>query len=105
MVDQKQPQNVEYLNYLGIMVTNDARCTRDIKSGIATANAEFNKKKTFFKSKLDLNSRKGLLNFSIWSTLLNGVRNRTLCQVHKKYLKVLKCGAVEGWRRSVEPIM
>jgi hypothetical protein len=27
MIDQKQPDNVEYFNYLGNMITNDARCT------------------------------------------------------------------------------
>jgi hypothetical protein len=29
------------------MITNDARCTREIKSKIAMAKAAFNKKKTF----------------------------------------------------------
>jgi hypothetical protein len=47
MIDQKQLQNVEYLNYLGSMITNDARCTREIKSRIAMTKAAFNKKKTF----------------------------------------------------------
>jgi hypothetical protein len=32
MIDQKQLENVEYFNYLGSMITNDARCTREIKS-------------------------------------------------------------------------
>jgi hypothetical protein len=47
MIDQKQLENVEYLNYLGIMVTNDARFTREIKYRIAMAKAAFSKKKTF----------------------------------------------------------
>jgi len=29
-IDQKQPENVKYLNYLGSMM-NDARCTREIR--------------------------------------------------------------------------
>jgi len=37
MIDQKQPENVEYFNYLGSMTTNDARCTWEIKSWIAMA--------------------------------------------------------------------
>jgi hypothetical protein len=44
MIDQKQPENKEYFNYLGSMVTNDARCTSAIKSRIAMAKAAFNKK-------------------------------------------------------------
>jgi hypothetical protein len=31
MIDQKQPENVEYFGYLGSMVTKNARCTREIK--------------------------------------------------------------------------
>jgi hypothetical protein len=45
MINQKQPGNVEYFNCLCSVITNDARCTRDIKSRIAIAKAAFNKKK------------------------------------------------------------
>jgi hypothetical protein len=37
MIDQKQLENVEYFSYFGSMITNDARCTREIKSWIAVA--------------------------------------------------------------------
>jgi hypothetical protein len=47
MIDQKQLENVEYFNYLGSMITSDARCTREIEYRIAMAKAAFNKKKTF----------------------------------------------------------
>jgi hypothetical protein len=43
------------------MITNDARCTREIKSRIAMAKAAFSKKKNFFTSTLDLNLRKKLI--------------------------------------------
>ena len=43
IIDQKQ-QNVEYFKYLGSMITNDAKSTREIKSGIDMAKAAFNKK-------------------------------------------------------------
>jgi hypothetical protein len=56
LIHQKQPENVEYFNCLGSMITNYARCTREIKSRIAMANIAFNKKKkTLFTSKMDLN--------------------------------------------------
>jgi hypothetical protein len=47
-IDQKQLENVECFKYLGSMLTNDGRCTCEIKSLIAMAKAAFNKKKTFF---------------------------------------------------------
>jgi hypothetical protein len=37
-------ENVEEFNYLGSMITNDARCTQEIKARIAIAKAAFNKK-------------------------------------------------------------
>ena len=45
MMDQKQLENVESFKYLGSMLTNDGRCTREIKSRIAMAKAAFDKKK------------------------------------------------------------
>jgi hypothetical protein len=38
-------ENVEEFNCLGSKITNDARCTREIKARIAMAKAEFNKKR------------------------------------------------------------
>jgi hypothetical protein len=43
MTDQKQLDNTEYFSYLGSMVTNDARCTCEIKSRINKAKTAFNK--------------------------------------------------------------
>jgi hypothetical protein len=49
------------------MITNDARCIREIKSRIVMTKAAFNRKKTLFTSKLDLNLRKKLVKCYIWS--------------------------------------
>jgi len=45
MIDQKQLENVECFKYFGSMLTNDGRCTCEIKSRIAMAKGEFNKQK------------------------------------------------------------
>jgi hypothetical protein len=44
MIDQKQLENLEYFKNLGSMLTNDGRCTCEIKSRIVMAKAAFNKK-------------------------------------------------------------
>jgi hypothetical protein len=44
VIDQKQLENVECFKYLGSMITNDARCTREIKSRIDMAKAAFSRK-------------------------------------------------------------
>jgi hypothetical protein len=95
-IDQNQLENVAYFNYLGSMITNDARCTREIKSRIATAKAAFNKKNTLFTSKLDLNLRKKLVKCYIWSIALYGAEMWTLRKVDQKYLE---CFEMWCWRR------
>jgi hypothetical protein len=81
MTDQKQLESVEYFSYLGSMITSDARCTREIKSRIAMAKATFNKKKSLFTSKLDLNLGKKLVKCCIWSIALYGAETLTLRKV------------------------
>jgi len=71
----------------------------------AMAKVAFNKKKTLFTSKLDINVRNKLVKYYIWSMVLYGAETWTLRAADQKYLESLKCGAGEGWRRAVGPIM
>jgi hypothetical protein len=96
MTDQKQLENVEYFNYLGSMITNDARCTRELKSRIAMAKAAFNKKKTLFTSKLDLYLRKKQVKCYIWSIALYGAETWTPRKIDQKYLESFEMWC---WRR------
>jgi len=70
MIDQKQLENVGCFKYLGSMLTNDGRCTREIKSRIAMENCIQQEK--LFTSKLDLNLKKKLVKCYIWSMALYG---------------------------------
>jgi hypothetical protein len=45
-IDQKQLENVKSLKYLGSILTNNGRCTCEIKSRIAMTKAAFNKRRT-----------------------------------------------------------
>jgi hypothetical protein len=96
MIDQKQLENVEYFNYLGSMITNDVRYTREIKYRVATAKAASNKKKTLFNSNSDLNLRKKLVKCYIWSIALYGAETWTLRKVDQKYLESFE---IWCWRR------
>jgi len=49
MIDRKQLENVECFKYLGSLLTNDGRCTREIKSRIAMEKAAFSKKDSFYQ--------------------------------------------------------
>jgi hypothetical protein len=78
---------MEYFSYMYSMVTNDARCTCEIKSKIAVAKPEFNKKKTLCTSNLDLNLRKKLIKCYIFSIVLYGAEAWTLQKAEQKYLE------------------
>jgi hypothetical protein len=65
------------------MVTEDARCACEIKSVLVMAKAAFEKKKALFTSKLDLNLRKTLVNYYIWSAELYGAKNYTLRKLRR----------------------
>jgi hypothetical protein len=86
---------VEYFNYLDSRVTNDAKCTREIKSRISMAKAAFNRKNPFI-CKLDLNLRKKLVKCYIWSIALYGAEKWTLRKVDQKYLEIFE---IWCWRR------
>jgi hypothetical protein len=63
------------------------KCTREIKFRIAMAKAAFNKKKTLFTSKLDLNLRKKLVKCYIWKMALHDAETWTLRAAEQKYLE------------------
>ena len=50
LIGRKQPEDLEYFNYWGSMITNDARCTREIKSMIVIKKIVFNKKRALARS-------------------------------------------------------
>jgi hypothetical protein len=101
ITDQKQLQNVEYFKYTCSLITNDARCTPEIESIIAIAKAEFNNKKILFTSESDLNLRKKLVKYYIWSTTLYGAETWTFRKVDQKYLESFE---VWCWRRVEKTI-
>ena len=73
--------------YLVSVLTNDGRCTCEIKTKIAMAKAAFNKKKTLSTSTLDLTLRKKLVKCYIWSMALYGAETWMLQAADQKYLE------------------
>jgi hypothetical protein len=86
-INQKQLEIVETFKYFGSILTNDGRCTCEIKCRIAMAKAAFNKKRALFTSTLDLELRKKLMKCYVWSIALYGVETWTLRAVVQKHLE------------------
>ena len=95
-IDRKQLENMKCSKYLGSMLTDDERCTCEIKSKIAMAKAAFNKKKNLFTSKLDLNLKKKLVKCYVWSMTLYGAETWMLRATDQKRLESYEMWC---WRR------
>ena len=71
MIDKKKLENVESFKHLGRILTNDGRCTCEIKCRIAA----FNKERALFTSTLDFELRKNVVKCYIWSIDSYGAEN------------------------------
>jgi len=78
-------------------LTNEAKCTPELKSTFAMVETVCNRK-TLFTSKWDFNLRKKIGKCYILSIALHGAETWTLWRVDQKYLEKFKSGAGEGWR-------
>ena len=87
---------MECFKYLGSILTNDGRCTCEIKYRIATAKAAFNKKNALFTSTLDLELRKKLVKCYIWSIALYGAETWKIRAADQKHLESFEMWC---WRR------
>jgi len=96
VIDKNTQRMWDFFKYLGSILTNDGRCTREIKCRIAMAKAAFNKKRTLFTSTLDLELRKKLVKCYIRSIALYGAETWTLRAVDQKHLESFEMWC---WRR------
>ena len=87
IIDQVQQDCVECCTNLVGMITNNVICKREFKYRMAVIKAAFNDRKTFFTGNLDLNLRKKLEKYYIWSIALYGAETWTLRNVDRQYLE------------------
>jgi hypothetical protein len=78
------------------MITNNARCIREIESRIIMAKKVFRKKKDLFTSKLDFKLLTLINKFYHFRIALYGAKPRTLRKVDQKYLEYSEMWC---WRR------
>uniref|UniRef100_A0A8D8SQ06 Reverse transcriptase n=1 Tax=Cacopsylla melanoneura TaxID=428564 RepID=A0A8D8SQ06_9HEMI len=71
LVNNERIKQITIFKYLGSNITEDAKCTGDIKQRIVLAKIAFNKKKTLLCSNnVSLTIRKQLIKSLVWSVAL-----------------------------------
>jgi hypothetical protein len=78
------------------VITNDARCTLESTSRIATAKAEFSRKKDSLHQQIGLKFKEELVKCYSWSRAFYGAESWPLRKVDQKYMGSFKCGAGDG---------
>ena len=96
MTDHKQLEYVESFKYFGSKLTDDGRCTCEIKRTIGMAKTALNNKRAHFTGTLCLELRKRLLKCYIWSIALCGAETGTVRAVDQKQLESFEMSC---WRR------
>jgi hypothetical protein len=92
----KQLENVKCFKNLCSLLTNEGKCTCEIKSRISMAKTASNKNRVLFTGKVDLELRKKLGKYYIWSIALYGAENCTLRAADQKHLESFEMCC---WRR------
>ena len=99
-VNQHQIKQVDEFEYLGSILTKDARCKREIVRRIGIAKTEFRRMTRIVTNRhLRIATRVRVIKTYIWSTVLYGCESRTLTQETRKRLKAMEMWC---WRRMLK---
>ena len=67
---------IHHFKYIGIVLTRDGYCTRELKMRIVIVKEAFNRKLSLLTSKLNIEIKKKLVRCYVWSTALYGIEIR-----------------------------
>jgi len=75
MLHQQQATNVQYISYFDSIITNDAKCTREIPSRIVMETSNIQQEEGCFQEQIGLLSKKLVMCY-IWSIDFYGAEFR-----------------------------
>ena len=98
-IHQEPIRKVEEFQYLGSLITSDARCTTEIKRRIGIAKTAFTKmKKMLTNGRISIETRKRAVKTYVWSTLLYGCEAWTVSKEMERRLEAMEMWC---WRRMM----
>ena len=93
-IDNIPVEQVKFFNYLGQVITEDARCEKEIRKRIAMAKQKF--KDMYTKKTLKLDLRKRILKAYVWTVALYGAETWIIIKTTKQKLEAFEMWC---WRR------
>ncbi|XP_050421358.1 uncharacterized protein LOC126833839 [Adelges cooleyi] len=96
-LENKEIIQVDYFKYLGSIITDDGKSTKEIRSRIGQAKNTFLKKKKILTSKnMNIVTKKRLIKTYVWSVALYGSETWTINKKEKDMLEALEMWC---WRK------
>ena len=80
LIEGHKLDEVEQLVYLGSLVTEDGRCTKEVRRRIALDKTAFSKRKELLRGSLSLGLKKRIVKVLVWSVVSYGSETWTLRQ-------------------------
>ena len=98
-IQQEPVKNVKEFQYLGSILTTDARCTTEIKRRIGIAKTAFRRMKNLLtNSRLSVQTRVRAIKTYVWSTLLYGCETWIVSREMERRLEAMEMWC---WRRML----
>ena len=98
-IGEEKLEQVQSFTYLGSMITEDGKCTSEIKRRIAIGKKAFIDRKEIMTGELSLNLRKRLAKIFVWSTLTYGAETWTIRELESKKLEAMELWI---WRKMMK---
>jgi len=99
LIEGRKLDHVEQFVYLGSLVTEDGRCTKEVRRRIALGKTTFSKRKELLRGSLSLGLKKRMVRVLVWSVVLYGSETWTLRQKHIRSLEAFEMWI---WRRMMK---
>ena len=98
-IEGRNLEEVDNFKYLGSLLTNDGRCSKEIRTRIAMGKAAFEKEKRLLTGNLNRTLKKRLVKSLIWSVALYGAETWTIKTADKRKLESFEMWI---WRRMLK---